>query len=261
MTSHLRNEFSLILVGNIILVGLVASGVQGLPNPLAFLRLILGLVYVLYIPGYLLQSLLFPANLELDNIERTALSFALSGVIVPPVALLLNWLPWGIHLWPIVISLTAFILLCMVGIVIQQIRLPGDERSRTGGKLAIRTWWAGLERQYRMVYIILASILVIASITALSILVMPKPAEFFTEFYMLGPGALAENYPRQAGLADTISVTLGVDNHERANAAYRLEIWQVDPLDQLHRQLVASSPALSLQVGQSQQWLQSWQPA
>ena len=74
------------------------------------LRIALGLLFVLFFPGYTLLSALFPKRDDLDGIERVALSFGLSIAIVPLIGLILNFTPWGIRLYPILISITLFIL-------------------------------------------------------------------------------------------------------------------------------------------------------
>lgn len=78
---------------------------------IAYLRIIFGLPLVLFVPGYMLVSALFPKKEELDSIERIALGFGLSIAVVPLLGLLLNFTPWGIRLDPILVSLvtaTAF---------------------------------------------------------------------------------------------------------------------------------------------------------
>ena len=74
------------------------------------LRIALGLFFVLFFPGYTLLSALFPGRGNLDGIERVALSFGLSIAVVPLIGLVLNYTPWGIRLYPILISITLFIL-------------------------------------------------------------------------------------------------------------------------------------------------------
>jgi uncharacterized membrane protein len=193
-------------------------------NPLAILRLILGLIFVLYIPGYMLQELLFPRNLELDKTERIGLSFALSGAVVPPIALLLNWLPWGIHLWPITISISGIILLSMIGIVIRQHSLPTEEKLKSGEKFSIKKWWAYLDRTYRVVYVVLAAVMVIVSLTSFSILVTPKPAAQFTEFYILSQDGLAEDYLREITAGQVVNITTGITNREGISSIYNITV-------------------------------------
>jgi uncharacterized membrane protein len=76
--------------------------------------MLLGHVFVLYVPGYLLQAILFPRVDELDRIERVALSLGLSVAVASLLALLLNWLPWGIRPWPIIVGQGSLIFCLML---------------------------------------------------------------------------------------------------------------------------------------------------
>jgi len=90
--------------------------------PLVYARYALGIIYIMWLPGYAFTKALFPRNLPfarglahslgttektLDTIERVALSVGMSIAIVPMVGLLLYYIPWGIQLTPIVLSLSA----------------------------------------------------------------------------------------------------------------------------------------------------------
>ena len=59
------------------------------------LRIVLGLAFVLFFPGYTLIAALFPGKDALDSIERLALSFGLSIAVVPLIGLILNLYPLG----------------------------------------------------------------------------------------------------------------------------------------------------------------------
>jgi uncharacterized membrane protein len=71
------------------------------------LRVVPAIACVLFLPGYLATSALFPRTGDLSGPERLALSLGLSLAIVPLVGLALNFTPWGIRLEPIVVSLDA----------------------------------------------------------------------------------------------------------------------------------------------------------
>ena len=82
--------------------------------PLAYLRNVLGVIFVLFLPGYAFIKAFFPTKLpiqtssqSLDNIERFALSTGLSIALTPMVALILYYSPIGIGLTPITLSLLA----------------------------------------------------------------------------------------------------------------------------------------------------------
>jgi uncharacterized membrane protein len=219
-----KNEFTVIALFGLLLLALIAFGVQGLPAPLAILRLLLGLAYVLFVPGYVLQAALFPRAADLDGPERLALSFGLSVAAVPPLALLLDQLPWGLRLWPIVVAQGLFIAACSVIALWRRRSLPLEERPRFDLDLDLRGWWADQDRLGRLLYGLLAAAFLLALISAATILFLPRPDESLTEFYILGPGGLAEDFPRQAAPSQSLSVTVGIANHEGSAITYHLEV-------------------------------------
>ena len=258
MTRIIRNEFIPIILLGLILVVMIALGVEGLPAPLPMLRLLLGLGFVLMAPGYTLQAALFPRADDLDGPERLALSFGLSVAVIPPIALVLDQLPWGIRLWPIVISLSLFIVICSAVSVYRRRQLDDEERFVFSVQLDVRGWWADQDRTNRILYGILGLALVTAAIAATAIIVTPKPGDYFTEFYILGPEGLAESYPREAAPGQTLSVTMGIANKEGDDRTYRIELWAVDPRESDRRMLVAEDGPIMLGPGNQREWPVSW---
>jgi hypothetical protein len=95
--------------------------------PLVYIRYALGVIFVLWLPGYAFIKALFPEQLpietsekDLDIIERTALSIGMSLALVPIVGLLLNYTPWGIRLTPIVLSLVALTVVFAIAAVLRE---------------------------------------------------------------------------------------------------------------------------------------------
>jgi uncharacterized membrane protein len=74
-------------------------------GPLVPLRYVLGTIFVIFLPGYALIEALYPREEELEPLERLALSIGLSLALVPLVGLILNYTPFGIRLYPVLISL------------------------------------------------------------------------------------------------------------------------------------------------------------
>lgn len=129
-------------------------------------RVIFGLFFVLFLPGYTLIAVLFPEAREssiydekyddknsvdtssaktianndtdpyfkpgrdkgIDGIERIALSFGLSIAIVSLVGLGLNLTQGKIQLGPLLMSLSLFTIGCAIGATIRRWKLPPDER-------------------------------------------------------------------------------------------------------------------------------------
>ncbi|KKG09298.1 DUF1616 domain-containing protein [Methanosarcina sp. 2.H.A.1B.4] len=193
------------------------------------LRNILGLPLVLFLPGYALIAALFPAKSDLDGIERTALSFGLSIAVVPLIGLGLNYTPWGIRLLPILISLSLFTI-AMCGLAyLRRAGLPEADAFEVPFKetaLALKAEILekpepGLDRALTVILVL--SILL--SVTTLFyVVVTPKEGEHFTEFYVLGPEGMADNYPTNYTLGESGTVIVGVVNHEYRPVNYTMEV-------------------------------------
>jgi uncharacterized membrane protein len=192
------------------------------------LRIALGLVFILFSPGYSLIAALFPKRSALSGIERVALSFGLSIAVVPLIGLSLNYMPWwGIRLYPILISLLVFIVAMTAVAWYRRRRLDSEERFQfelRSRLYSIGRSWAGQGRWDR----ILTALMVLAVLGALGslgyMIAKPKLGESFTQFYLLGLEGKAEGYPRQIVVGENASVVLGIANHEHQSTSYRIEI-------------------------------------
>lgn len=192
-----------------------------------FIRTILGVLLVLFIPGYSLIAALFPKWGDLDGIERAALSFGLSIAVTPLIGLALNYTPWGIRLDPILVSLTIFTLAMATIAFLRRRRLPDEEKFFVPfGEFTrnIRKSFKGESRTERILSIILIISIVLAIATTAYVIVKPKEGEKFTEFYILGPDGKASNYPTNLTTGQNGSIIMGVVNHEYTTTDYLLVI-------------------------------------
>ena len=75
---------------------------------------------------------------------------------------------------------------------------------------------------------VLSILLIIAISGAVGTLVYtiakPKVGEKFTEFYILGSGGKASDYPQALMLGDEAEVIVGIVNHEGEETSYRIQI-------------------------------------
>lgn len=195
----------------------------------AMLRNILGLPFVLFLPGYALIAALFPAKSDLDGIERTALSFGLSIAVVPLIGLGLNYTPWGIRPFPILISLSAFIFIACVFAYLRRAKLPEPEAFNISFRATALSLKTGvLEKpeskldKALTVFLILSILLSVA--TLVFVVVSPKEGEHFTEFYILGSEGKADNYSTKYILGENETVTVGIVNHEYRPINYTMEV-------------------------------------
>ena len=108
-------------------------------HPWSYTRIILGSIFILYLPGYTVIKTLFPTKIpikasgeNLDEIERITLSLGVSFAIAPMVGLLLNYTSWGIRLIPIVLCLFAFsMIFASIALIREyQIKLKADSLER-----------------------------------------------------------------------------------------------------------------------------------
>jgi uncharacterized membrane protein/LysM repeat protein len=184
------------------------------------IRIVLGLPFILLLPGYVLVAALFPGKEDLDSIARAALSFGLSIAIVPLIGLALNYSPWGIRLNPILAFVSLFIVMGAGAAMYRRQALPPEEAFAINFPLPR---WS----QVRLATVAQAVVVVLCLIglgAAAAFLATSRgSSERFTEFYILGPDGRAEGYPQTLELGDSLTVILGVVNHEGADAAYEIE--------------------------------------
>lgn len=89
MTIRVKDE---LIPLNLLVIVLVAIIIL---FPSNVLRIILGLPFLLFFPGYTLVAALFTRKEGMGSIERVVLSFGLSIAVVPLVGLILNYTALG----------------------------------------------------------------------------------------------------------------------------------------------------------------------
>ena len=75
----------------------------------------------------------------------------------------------------------------------------------------------------RFLTYVLAAVLLFSVALTLYLIVTPVQGEHFTEFYILGPGGMAYNYPTNLSLGENGTVIIGVVNHEYESTDYVLK--------------------------------------
>ena len=185
-------------------------------------RVFLGILFVLVFPGYALLAVLFPDKLHIDWLQRLGLSISASIAVIPPLAYVLNVTPWGVSFYPILISLSVFVLsLSMLAIYL---RSNIAENERFFSKVIIAfpgantAKWSAKARVSAAVGLFG---LVVAGMTTY-IITVPTGAESFTDFYVLSDAGLAQGYPRTLDVGQPVRFSVGIDNNERENNKYEI---------------------------------------
>jgi uncharacterized membrane protein len=250
-----------ILIIDILTIALVLA-IIFIPSSSA--RIVLALPFLLFFPGYTLIEGLFggrisrrPTGQDADqeppdekqgltrnssgsanNLEKLVLGFGLSIAITALIGLGLNYTPWGIRLEPVLYSLTIFILIMSCIALLRRYRsgvhtgLISEFNLRSSG-------WEG-----NLLIKTLSIIVVVAIIGAVGVLFYSTSSsnigEKYTEFYLLGQGGKAKDYPAEfimkqgqvitvnpgTGVtsSDNGKVIVGITNHEEKETVYSLTV-------------------------------------
>ena len=196
------------------------------------LRIVLALPVVLFIPGYSLIAAVFPKKGDLGFIERIMLSIGVSIAVVPLMGLGLNFTPWGIRLDPIVIVLSLFTWVMILLAHYQRANLPSEERfgipfSAITGRIRQEVLPPGEGKVDRLLSVVLTLVILVVIITTVYIIVAPKEAERFSEFYILGENRTSANFPDLIIAGQNYPMYIGVGNHEYRNMNYTIETWNL----------------------------------
>lgn len=240
MRSRLSIDLLVVNIAALLLVAVIALIPSSLSN---VPRLVLGLPFALFFPGYTLVAALFPGRETLSGTWRLGLSAGLSLAVVPLIGLVLNYTPWGITLHPVLVSVTFFIMGTSIIAFYRRLRLPPDERFSP--RLPLPSPLGGGRALDRALGVLLA-LSVVAAVGSLAYVVAtPTEGERFTELSVLGRDGTADCYPAEfvlEGQAVALVgyecsgqavqyveeqvgwVTLGIRNQEQQAVEYRVEI-------------------------------------
>ena len=215
-------DILLFMVWAIFLSILVLFEVEG------FIRIFFGLPFILFIPGYILISALYPNKKKeksIDFIERIALSLGISIAIVPLIGLALNYTSWGIRLEPMLMLISFFIFGVGSIALLRWFRTIPEERYLITIDVS---FLQSKNKLYNVLTIILLVCIVISVILLLYAITSPKTGERFTEFYLLGKSGKADEYVQNLSVGENAFVFVGISNHEYRIINYSLDIWLVN---------------------------------
>lgn len=227
MAGNRQLSMDLLLVTGFVLITNVFILIPVLSD--SFLRTYLGIILVLFLPGYALTGAIFPAKKDLEGIERAAISFGLSIAIAPLMGLGLNYSSWGIREIPLLTEFSTFTLLMCAVAYYRRGLLPENEAFGVSFKTCYLSIKARIlekpesKTDKAIAFILVLSIL--ASMGSLAYIIgNPKEGEHFTEFYILGNNNTIGNYPTEFVQGEKGTVTIGIINHEYRPVDYTIDV-------------------------------------
>ncbi len=185
-----------------------------------WLRFVIGLPIVIFLPGYSLQSALFPKQTDLTKTERLAISFGMSIALFSLVVLVIDRLPWGITEWPIMISLAVCILICFVFTQAARRRLHVDERFIITVHFGWKTSLSEIRGLAKVTIMAMVSSAVLGALFIASMAIVGGSNGEETAFYMLEPEYWAGAASRTFTLNRPAHIGIGIINNEEQDQVF-----------------------------------------
>lgn len=223
------------------------------------LRVPIGIVFVLFAPGYALVTTFFPergescteaAALEtddqseshrldprfwnapwptrIDGIERVAYAVGTSLVVVPIITVSLDLTPWGIRLVPFMIAISTFTLITTAVATARRWNVPASDRFRVPYRSWLATGRAALfdtRADATLNLLLIASVILAAGSVGYAATVLPQDDEFSAIYLLSEDGEFeADGYPTDLDPGTSAEITVGIENHEDRTVNYTVAV-------------------------------------
>lgn len=207
------DDLDLILV----LLGSLFAGIAFAFDLPLWLRLPLGLIATLALPGYSASMALLPPG-RLDGVERSALAFSLSIGLIVLVAPLVNLAPGGFSERAVVGAITVITSGATAVAWWRRLNLPaaGDEGSSSSAPALLRP--SDARRRLGVVAVGLLGLTVLGLIARDE--AAPPPTA--TEFFLVRGGGPTEGVPTHVVTGRPTRVTVGIANHEASTQEFTI---------------------------------------
>jgi len=220
VTVQITNRILLILM--LLLSALMIPLVLYTSGPI---RMALALITVIFLPGYTLLSAVFPRRQSLGGIQRTALGFGFSIIIVAALGLLLHLSGLGLDTRSILIAIVIWIWAAGVIALVRDIRLSPQQRPLIKVK-KLSFGEPNSSRSEKFLGVSLAVLLVVLAGSFIYFALAPNQGEIYSEFYILDSRGQADNWPASIKIGASYSLISGVISHEKAPAVFRIDLVQ-----------------------------------
>lgn len=213
-------------------------------GPLSVVRVVLGVCFVFFVPGYAIQALLFPmarsdgntwaadpSGGSVGRIEAVVLSVGLSIAVVPLVALVLSFSPWGATRMNVVFALTVGVAIVAAGAAARRTRAPSDERfsiDYVAALARVRSLSPFGAAPNGALNLLVAVSIVLSAGLAGATLTGGADGETYTEFALLTESdtgeLVADDYPSALSVDRPTTFHVGISNYEGAPRTYTVVV-------------------------------------
>ncbi len=180
----------------------------------SMIRILLGIVFVIFIPGYSMTAALFPSKHQLSGVDRITFSFGLSIAVLPILGLLIEYSPWKLNFLPLFLSLVTLTAVSCIVAYSRRKKLPKDERFELKYEFV----------KPRMRIYALFLLVGIFAFLIINSYAYSEREPRLTEFYILDFRGGVENLTKQSIVGRPIELVVGVVNHESILTTYELRV-------------------------------------
>jgi uncharacterized membrane protein len=185
------------------------------------LRVVFGIPFLLFLPGYAIVSMLWPKK-DLGDLERIALSIGLSIATIIVIGFALNYTPWGISLVPILVACFGVVIVTSFLASYMRMRIVGNERFIF--KFQLKALKLDFLKVDKITSILIAISIIIAGSVLVYVVLLPKQGDTYTEFYILDQNGTTSDYPKNLKKGENGSIKIGIVNHEGERTNYTVRI-------------------------------------
>jgi uncharacterized membrane protein len=196
-------------------------------------RFALGIVMIIFMPGYLFMAAVYPGKDDLGSLERAVLSVGLSIILVPFAGLFLTYTAAGINSETMLSAILFLVMFFMIIAFLRRVSVPAERRYKVdfhGLAASVKKLLFPARKDKSDLIVsalLICSILLIISVIGY-LIVMPIQADQYTEFYLYGSSGNMSVYPKSFTLGEQKSVIMGIVNHEGMTKEYDLAVTLTD---------------------------------
>lgn len=207
-----RNLITFTLLSLLMIITVIVPPLNKTP-----LWMVPGCLFICFIPGYLLISVTFPRNDDLELIERLALAGGSSLILTSLIGLAFNYTPWSIRLELILIVLAVFSIIFCIITFMRMKKLPLERRLH-------------IPQLEQILRIFLIVCIILTLFTATYSILKPGQSQSgveknnSTDFYIKGMDVHTSNYTIDLNSGAKTNLTLVLVNQEGSTVNYRLLI-------------------------------------